>query len=116
AAGANVNDTHDRGFTVFMCAVGSMERSPEMIRLLLRSGADPLAVSDLGFTAFHAAIDVNGAEANGEASVRSTFTLIKEAGVDIDRRNNAGQTPLARALSFGTATEAMVLRELGARG
>ncbi|NLG64826.1 MAG: hypothetical protein GX537_04395, partial [Actinobacteria bacterium] len=111
-AGANVNATHDRGYTVFMSAVGS-DRHPEVLRLLVAAGADPHAVSELGYNAFHAAIDVSF-EANAEESVRDTFGYLRELGVNIEHRNNAGQTPLARAIQEGTGLEVRVLCELGA--
>lgn len=112
AAGADVNGTHDRGYTVFMSAVGS-NRSPEMLRLLIASGADPHAVTELGYNAFHAAIDVNF-DANAEESVRDTLGYLKELGVDLEHRNGAGQTPLVRAIVHGTSLEVQVLCELGA--
>ena len=112
AAGADLNATHDRGYTVFMSAVGS-GRHPELLRLLIAAGADAHAVSDLGYNAFHAAIDVNG-EANAEQSVRDTLTYLNELGVDIEHLNNTGFTPLARAIEDGTGTEARVLSRLGA--
>ncbi len=111
-AGANVNATHDRGYTVFMSAVGS-ERHPEVLRLLIASGADPHAVSDLGYNAFHAAIDVDGV-ANSEESVRGTFAYLKELGVDMEQRTKGGQTPLAHAIHRGTEIEIVALCELGA--
>lgn len=112
ACGADVNATHDRGYTVFMSAVGS-ERHPDALRLLIESGADPHAVSELGYNAFHAAIDVNG-ESNREKSVRSTLSYLKGLGLDINHRNERGQTPLGRAIDEGTGTEVRVLCELGA--
>ena len=112
AAGAEVNATHDNGYTVFMAAVGS-ERNPAVLRFLVASGADPHAVSGLGYNAFHAAIDVNG-EANSEESVRATLTYLRSLGVELELRNNRGQTPLARALAQGTAIEVEVLCEIGA--
>lgn len=111
-AGADVNGTHDRGYTVFMSAVGS-DRDPAVLRLLIASGANPHAVSELGYNAFHAAIDVNG-EDNAEESARSTLGYLKELGVDIEHRNNSGHTPLARAIQDGTGIEVRVLCELGA--
>lgn len=111
--GANVNATHDHGYTVFMSAAGAIERSPDVLRLLAEFGADPHAVSDYGYNAFHAAIDVNG-EANEEASVRGILTFLRESGVDLEARNDSGQTPLARAIVVGTAIEVSVLCELGA--
>lgn len=113
AAGADVNATHDRGYTVFMSAASSMCRNVAVMRLLVEAGADALAITELGYNAFHAAIDVNG-EANAEASVRATFSCLKSLGVDIEHRNNAGQSPLARAIDWGTGTEVRVLCELGA--
>lgn len=111
-AGANVNATHDRGYTVFMSAVGS-SRHPAVLRLLIASGADPHAVTELGYNAFHAAIDVNG-EANAEESVRDTLGYLKELGVNIEHRSKNNQTPLARAIQEGTGIEVKVLCELGA--
>ncbi|MBX3385047.1 MAG: ankyrin repeat domain-containing protein [Phycisphaeraceae bacterium] len=111
-AGANVNATHDHGYTVFMSAVGS-GRYPELLRVLVASGADPHAASEYGFNAFHAAIDVNF-EANAEESVRDTLTYLKELGVNIEHRNKNNQTPLARAIQEGTGLEVRVLCELGA--
>lgn len=111
-AGANVNATHDRGYTVFMSAVGS-GRHPALLRLLVASGADPHAVTDCGYNAFHAAIDVNG-EANAEESVRDTFGYLKELGVNIEHRNKSNLTPLARAIQEGSGIEVQVLCELGA--
>jgi len=96
AHGADANGSHDRGYTVFMSAVGSMERSADALRALIDAGADPNAVSDLGYNAFHAAVDVSG-EANEERSVRAILTLLRDLGVDLEHRNNSGQTPRARS-------------------
>lgn len=112
-AGANVNGTHDHGYTVFMSAVGSMARSRKVLESLVAVGADPFSISELGYNAFHAAIDVSG-EANAEESVREIFGYLHELGVDINGKTNYGLTPLARALREGTAIEVQVLCELGA--
>jgi hypothetical protein len=96
-----------------MLAVGSSGRHLDVLKLLIASGSDPHAVSELGYNAFHAAIDVNF-EANAEPSVRGTLGFLRELGVDIEHRNNRGQTPLARALEEGTGLEVRVLCELGA--
>lgn len=112
--GANANATHDRGYTVFMSAVSSSERSPEIIKAILEAGANPQAVSDLGWNAFHAAIDVNGADANTEESIRTTFELLVKCGVNINHVDNNGVSPLKRAEQWGTEIEVKVLLELGA--
>lgn len=113
SAGANVNAVHDRGYTVFMSAAGSMGRNREMLEFLVRAGADPYAISELGYNAFHAAVDVDG-EANAEESVSEVLEYLRELGVDLEHRNAGGKTPLARALQEGTGTEVKVLCELGA--
>jgi ankyrin repeat protein len=112
AAGANIHATHHSGFTVFMSAVGSMERSTEMMQFLIDAGADPHAVTDSGWNAFHAALDVNGYNANTEESVRSAFAFLHRLDVDINHRDHQGVTPLIRA---STPTETRLLREFGAQ-
>jgi ankyrin repeat protein len=115
AAGANVRHTHDRGYTVFMSAVSSPERSIEMMRLIIGAGAEPHAVTELGWNAFHAAVDVNGYEANTEESVRGTLEFLHRLGVDINHRDSHGATPLTRARASGTPTVVRILQELGAQ-
>jgi hypothetical protein len=60
------------------------------------------------------AIDVIGADANSEDSVRSTFKRLHGLGVDINHKVADGWRPLDRARHSGTETEVAVLRELGA--
>src|SRR5882724_101730 len=116
SVGANVNATHDRGFTVFMSAVSSSERSLDIMDVLLEAGANPSAVSELGWNAFHAAIDVNGPDANTEESVRSTFAFLAKLGVDINHKDNHGVSPLDRAKEYGTDIEVNALLQFGAAG
>lgn len=114
SVGADVNVIHDRGFTVFMSAVGSSERNVEIMKVLVEAGANPHGVSELGWNAFHAAVDVNGSYANTEESIRSTFEFLVRLGVDINLKDAKGITPLERAKTFGTEVEVAVLRHLGA--
>ncbi len=113
AAGSNVNAIDDEGLSVLMHAAGAPFRQAEIVRFLIANGADPHAVSKCGQNAFHAAIDVS-CEANVEQSVRGMLTLLKELGVDMELKNNAGYTPLGRAIEAGTGIEVRVLCELGA--
>lgn len=114
SVGADVNATHDRGFTVFMSAVGSSERNVEIMKALVEAGANAHGVSELGWNAVHAAVDVNGSDANTEESIRSTFEFLVRLGVDINLKDAKGITPLERAKIFGTEVEVAVLRHLGA--
>lgn len=113
ALGSDPDATFDQGYTVFMAAAGDSERSPEVMRAVRDAGADIHAVSELGYNAWHAAIDVNGV-ANDRESVRVTFALLREWGVDLEQRTNGGSTPLHRALVFGTAIEVEELCAVGA--
>ena len=114
SVGANVNATRDRGFTIFMGAAGSSERSVEIMKVLVEAGANPHAVSELGWNAFDAAIDVNGPDANTEESIRSTFEFLLRLGVDINHKDVTGVSPLERAKRYGTEAETEVLLDLGA--
>ncbi len=115
AVGANINSTHDRGYTVFMSAVGSEERKLEVIHLLLEAGANSLAISDLGFNAFHAAIIDNERGAGDAVLIRSIFELLLKLGVDINHKNKSGLTPLKLAKKHGTKTQVEELLRLGAK-
>lgn len=114
AAGANPNATHDHGFTVFMSAAAGMDRSVEALRALVHGGADPHAVSEYGWTAAHAAVDVNGAEANSEANIRAVFGYLKELGLDFRAKTKRGETVMDLARSTGTEIVVRVLKELRA--
>lgn len=113
AAGANVNARLKGGFTVFMAAVG-FGRNLQVLPFLVEVGADPHAVDDSGWNAYHAAIDLDSAEANSEDYVRDTFGYLKELGVNIEQRTSSDRTPLLRALVSGTEKDVRVLCELGA--
>lgn len=113
SVGADPNATHDRGFTVLMTAVGSMERRVSVLERLVRGGADVHAVTELSNNAFHAAVDVNGA-ANRARSVRATMRFLHKRGVDLELRDQRGWSPLAKAIHEGTAIEVAALCEIGA--
>jgi ankyrin repeat protein len=115
AAGAEPNLSWDRGFTLFMSACGSASRDLVIIRMLVEHGADPHAVTELGWNAFHAAIDVNGVEANEPDNVAAVLGYLSELRIDLAQREARGWTPLDRAGAFGTEVEINVLRALGTR-
>ena len=96
----------------FMAASGSSERSVEMLKTLVNAGADPLAVSELGYNALHAAGGVNGEQANSEANVRAIFRYLVSLGIDMNQRTRRGQTPLELARTDGTPTTVAALEDL----
>jgi len=124
SVGANVNATHDRGYTVFMSAVSTDRPSFEIMNALVESGCTPNAVTELGWNAFHAAIchsDIGSGDPNDvRVPIRSIFEYLLKLGVDINHKNNQGMTPLAMAKNDAEDAEddevmAKVLLELGAK-
>jgi ankyrin repeat protein len=115
AVGADIHHRHDHGYTIFMSAVGSTERKMEIIHLLLNAGADPLAVSDYGWNAFHAALTNGDMKQNSEEFVQTLFELILKLGVDINHKNKSGVTPLIMAQKPGLEIEKKILLQLGAK-
>jgi len=112
-AGANVNATHRHGYTVYMSAVSSPARDIEILKLLIQSGADPHAVTPNGYNAFQEAIAFERGD-EAEDVTRSILSYLKELGVDMNLRNELGQTTFERAMEEGTEIEQKILRELGA--
>ena len=110
--GADPNATRDHGFTVLMTAASSLSRDVEVLRLLVDHGADPHAVSEYGGNVLHAAVDVNGAEANSPDCVRAILGYLHGLGVSLEQRDRQGMTPMERAGWKGTAVENKVLAEL----
>ncbi|MEZ6241482.1 MAG: hypothetical protein R3B57_00410 [Phycisphaerales bacterium] len=113
AAGADVNETRDHGYTLFMSAVGAIERDRRVLEALIEAGADPHAVSEYGYNAYHAALDAFFSPASADEA-RSILGYLHELGVNIEQRNRSGYTPLAYAIDRGWAVEVEVMCELGA--
>lgn len=83
------------------------ERDLDVIRLLLKHGANPNLLDSNGHTCLHvAAYHVDrGIE---------IITLLKEHGADVNARTEAGVTPLTIALEKDNQQMAAILREHGA--
>lgn len=73
--------------------VASALGAPAIARILLSQHADPGAVDDLGNTALHAAAQFVFASADTERC-RDLLRTLLAAGVAVDSRNTAGQSPL----------------------
>ncbi len=112
AAGADVTAADEDGYTMFMSALGGARYLP-VLQTLVAAGANPLAVTNYGSNAFHAAIDP-AAGSRVEESVREVFGYLKQLGVNIEQRVNQGSTPLGTAVKRGNGLEVKVLCDLGA--
>ncbi|MCA9310862.1 MAG: ankyrin repeat domain-containing protein [Phycisphaerales bacterium] len=112
AGGADPNGSYDRGYTTFMSAVSS-GWGVSMLRCLVDAGADPCAVSELGWNAFHGAAD-RSTGLRHATTVREVFRYLLDLGVDINQRNTQGCTPRDLASMWGNEPQLTVLSELGA--
>ena len=108
-----LEETNSYGSTPLMYAVSSMDRSVEMVRLLIKAGTDVNARTREGYTALHYAVDVvNG---SGEANLpERVIRLLVEAGARLEERQHWGWTPLMKAVMRGDAEEVRALLGLGA--
>ena len=108
ALGADPNARGDRGVTPLYEAVTAVADGPKVIRALLAAGADPRALTDYGESALHAA---------ARRPLRHTpevIALLAEIGLDVNARNETGQTPLHIARIYDNLAAVRTLLELGA--
>src|ERR1017187_4884165 len=102
AQGVDVNSRAQRGSTLLMHAAAL--GSPDAVKLLLQSGADPNAKNDLAATAL-----ILGA-GNAEKA-----RLLVEKGADVNAHSKLGRTPLMSAASCdGCAGTVKLLLDQGA--
>jgi len=108
------NCVSESGLSPLMRAICEMERSYEIIELLVRSGADVNAATKDGYTPLHLNMDLNGPSGTGELPYR-VARLLKDHGADTEARNHYGWTPLLRAALEGSGDEFKALLEIGAK-
>jgi ankyrin repeat protein len=111
AAGADVNERDSSGRTPFLYAVG-LAYFAKVLPILLKAGADPHVLSKYGHNAFHEAI------AALNILIRlpdpSVFPVLKQLGVDIEHRDESGDTPLGMSAFYSDGNVTRILCELGA--
>lgn len=108
-----LDENNEYGFTPLMHAVSSMNRTPQLVQMLIDVGANVNAQTDEGYTALHMMIDVDGSTGFGEIPGQIARLLV-EAGADIEVRQHWGWTPLMSAVVEGTADELQALVDVGA--
>lgn len=111
--GADVNATHDHGYSVLMSAAGAIEQDSEVVRILLEHGADARHVSEYGHNPLHEWVsDYDSGVRNSERE--EVARLLVQAGTSLDARTHRGFTPLNLALLDGRDDDALCLLRLGA--
>jgi len=93
--GANVNGRHDQWSPLLVAAQSNPD--PEVIRVLIKAGADIKAKSKDGSTPLYMAARYN--------TVSEVTTVLIEAGADVNARNKYDRTPLVSAASFNSNLE-----------
>lgn len=88
--GASIEARDHHSKTPLHSAASSNPQSENMITTLLQKGADPEAVTSLGWTPLHSAVRY------GEPEIAQ---LLIDSGANIEAKNNYGETPLLMAVS-----------------
>ncbi|MFO0834693.1 MAG: ankyrin repeat domain-containing protein [Phycisphaerales bacterium] len=114
AAGADVAETDEHGNTILMAAAGALQ-PPETLELIVSVGVDPNAISDFGLNALHSAVeDTDRDPSEWTDRLRPCVGALKSLGVDLEHRSDAGETPLAHAVTHGLPDAVQALCDLGA--
>lgn len=114
AAGADVAETDEHGDTILMAAAGSLQ-PPEILELIVSLGVDPNAISDFGLNALHSAVEDSDRDPSEWTDrLRPCVVALKSLGVDLEHRSDAGETPLAHAVTHGVPDAVQALCDLGA--
>jgi len=99
--------------TPLMVAVSSPERSVEIIKAILDSGADVNDNTSEGYTPLHMMVDINGPGGTGKMPYEIANLLIRY-GAKTEIRQHWGWTPLMRAALEGTDDEFIAILDAGA--
>lgn len=112
ATPALLHEKNEHGLTPLMCAVSSMDRTSQLVQVLIEAGANVNAKTDEGSTALHWMVDVNGPTGSGEMPGQIARLLV-DAGADIEALQHWGWTPLMQAALQGTSDELQALVDVG---
>lgn len=108
--GADINTRDKYGRTPFFAAMPMPRFDPDntdMMRYLIKKGADPFAIAKDGQTALHINVSF--------PFNPKVIKFLLETGLHIDKAKNSGQGPLAWAIDHGREDTAMLLLKHGAR-
>ncbi len=97
--GADIAALDENGMSPIRVAVRSLH--VDLIRLLLRRGADYTAADRHGRTLLHEVVDVADDVSGGKGLVRECASLLLDAGVDHNTRHAYGLTALHEAILLG---------------
>ena len=102
--GAHVNAANENGATALLLACSTAQE--DLVKLLLRAGADPAILDADGDTSLHGAI---AADCNKE-----TLEELIDYGADVNALNNRGRTPLLLSCFYRYTDSVNVLLGAGA--
>ena len=112
-AGTDLNQADINGETILFSNTIAKDR--EVIRYLVSNGANPHHRNNDGNTALHVCFEGDNYDDIYLTDYELPKVLVKEFGVDINSKNNAGLTPLSMNILGLNASEIRLLvKELGA--
>jgi ankyrin repeat protein len=105
-----IDSTDNFGATPLMSAVSCIERSIDIINVILAAGANINFQTSEGYSALHYAVGVDG-----EAQLNTVEVLERliAAGANLELRQHYGWTPLLRAVVEGSVLEVKILLAAG---
>jgi ankyrin repeat protein len=104
--GADIDALEDqKGWTPLICSIE--QNHPEAFKTLLAIGADPNKPDSIPWTPLHHSL-------SGPKDPIFAWTLINEPRIEVDKRDNAGRTPLFHAVVGGQAAFISLLVSKGA--
>ena len=109
-SGADPNDSAMDGSTVLMIA--AKYGWYDGVKLLLDQGANPHAMDDMNSTCFHHIVYLS--KGHSQSNAGECIDLLLEAGLDIEARDNNGNTPLMSSLSYELPQYTRLLLQKGA--
>ena len=104
-SGANVNASNDWGITPLMKAAANPKCSVQLIKLLIKQGADTTITNRLGQFALHFAVSSDSEEC---------VKVLVAAGDDVNKGDSNNKTPLMEACAIDSKKCASVLIQEGA--
>jgi ankyrin repeat protein len=112
--GAYVNTKNNDGKTPLSEGISRKSITPEIVSLLLESGAKPDVSDNQDMTSLHWAVDMDSSEVIEETEIE-IIRLLLEKGANPNAPDNEGQTPLHLAISKKNSIEVIrLLLEKGA--
>lgn len=110
--GADIAALDENGMTPIRVAVRALHA--DLMRLLIKGGADFTAVDRHDRTLLHEVVDVAGEVSGSKSLLRECASMLLDAGVDQNARHSFGLSPLHEAILLGRQSLVELFLQRGA--